>query len=66
MRYARHVLHSVKSKAITFQESMQEIEASINRLIRLAYPVAPEDFHMRFAIQTFIGGIGDCELQQVL
>ena len=39
---------------------------SIDRLIRLAYPEAPEDFRIRFAVQTFIDGIGDCELQQVL
>ena len=33
---------------------------------RLAYPEAPEDFRIRFAVQTFIDGIRDCELQQVL
>ena len=47
-------------------ESLQEFEASIDRLIRLAYPEAPEDFRIRFTVQTFIDGIGDCELQQVL
>ena len=51
-------------------ESLQEfeasVEASIDRLIRLACPEAPEDFRIRFAVQTFIDGIRDCELQQVL
>ena len=47
-------------------ESLQEFEASIDRLIRLAYPEAPKDFRIRFAVQTFIDGIGDCELHQVL
>ena len=47
-------------------ESLQEFEASIDRLIRLAYPEVPEDFQTSFAMQTFIDGIGDCELQQVL
>ena len=47
-------------------ESLQEFEASIDRLIRLAYPEAPEDFRIRLAVQTFIDGTGDCELQQVL
>ena len=28
--------------------------------------IPPEDFRIRFAVQTFIDGIGDCELQQVL
>ena len=44
-------------------ESLQEFEASIDRLIRLAYPEATEDFQMMFAMQIFIDGIGDCEFQ---
>ena len=48
------------------RESLQEFEASMDRLIRLAYPKAPEDFRMRFAVQKFIHGIGDCKFQQVL
>ena len=47
-------------------ESLQEFEASINRLIRLAYPEAPEDFRTSFAMQTFTTGVRDNELQQVL
>ena len=47
-------------------ESLQEFEASIDRLIRLAYPEAPEDFRTRFAMQTFTAGVRDNELQQVL
>ena len=47
-------------------ESLQEFEASIDRLIRLAYPEAPEDFRTSFAVQTFTAGVRDNELQQVL
>ena len=46
-------------------ESLQEFEASIDRLIRLAYPEAPEDFRTSFAMQTFTAGVRDNELQQV-
>ena len=34
------------------------------KLIRLACPEAPHDFWMMFAMQTFIDGVIDCELQQ--
>ena len=39
---------------------------SIDRLIRLAYPEAPEDFRTSFAMQTFTAGVRDNEIQQVL
>ncbi len=41
-------------------ESLQEFEVSINRLIRLGYPEAPKDLWMRFGVQTFVDGVGDC------
>ena len=47
-------------------DRLQELEASIDRLIILAYPEAPENFGIRSGVQTFIDSIGDCELQQVL
>ena len=37
-------------------------EASIDRLIRLGYPEAPEDFQTRFAIQTFTDGVQENEM----
>ena len=39
---------------------------SIDRLIRLAYSEAPEDFRTSFSMQTFTAGVRDNELQQVL
>ena len=56
----------LKARQQRSRETLQEFEASIDRFIRLAYPEAPDDFRIRFAVQTFIDGIGDCELQQVL
>ena len=46
-------------------ESLQEFETSIDRLIRLAYPEAPEDFRTRFAMQTFTAGVRENELQHL-
>ena len=47
-------------------ESLQEFEPSIDRLIRLAYPEAPEDFRTSFAMEIFTACVRDNELQQVL
>ncbi|KAJ8941376.1 hypothetical protein NQ318_003629 [Aromia moschata] len=47
-------------------ESLQEYEADIERLIHLAYPQAPKEFLEQIGIQTFIDGLLDTEMQQAL
>ena len=56
----------MRTRRQRYEESLQEFETRTDRLIRLAYTEAPEDFRKRFAVQTFIDGVGDCELQHVL
>ncbi|XP_050519006.1 uncharacterized protein LOC126893105 [Diabrotica virgifera virgifera] len=47
-------------------ESLQEFEADIKRLLHLAYPQAPKDFLEQIGIQAFIDGLHDIEMQQAL
>ncbi|KAJ8952318.1 hypothetical protein NQ318_017212 [Aromia moschata] len=47
-------------------ESLQEYEADIERLVHLAYPQAPKEFLEQIGIQTFIDGLLDTEMQQAL
>ncbi|XP_050507866.1 trichohyalin-like [Diabrotica virgifera virgifera] len=47
-------------------ESLQEFEADIKRLLHLAYPQAPGDFLEQIGIQAFIDGLHDIEMQQAL
>ncbi|KAJ8952810.1 hypothetical protein NQ318_008127, partial [Aromia moschata] len=47
-------------------ESLQEYEADIERLVHLAYPQAPKQFLEQIGIQTFIDGLLDTEMQQAL
>ena len=47
-------------------ETLQEFEANIDQLTRLAYPEKSEDFRTRIAHIVFTNGIRDCQLQQVL
>ncbi|KAJ8962742.1 hypothetical protein NQ318_001140, partial [Aromia moschata] len=66
-KYLRQVYQSqIKSRQQRSNESLQEYEADIERLIHLAYPRAPKEFLEQIGIQTFIDGLVDTEMQQAL
>ncbi|KAJ8937677.1 hypothetical protein NQ318_002347 [Aromia moschata] len=66
-KYLRQVYQSqIKSRQQRTNESLQEYEADIERLIHLAYPQAPKEFLEQIGIQTFIVGLLDTEMQQAL
>ncbi|KAJ8933863.1 hypothetical protein NQ318_019388 [Aromia moschata] len=66
-KYLRQVYQSqIKSRQQRTNESLQEYEADIERLIHLAYPQAPKEFLDQIGIQTFIDGLLDTEMQQAL
>ncbi|KAJ8953812.1 hypothetical protein NQ318_006660 [Aromia moschata] len=66
-KYLRQVYQSqIKSRQQRTNESLQEYEADIERLIHLAYPQAPKEFLEQIGIQTFIDGLLDTEMQQAL
>ncbi|KAJ8952789.1 hypothetical protein NQ318_008106 [Aromia moschata] len=57
-KYLRQVYQSqIKSRQQRSNESLQEYEADIERLIHLAYPQAPKEFLEQIGIQTFIDGL---------
>lgn len=71
MRYGdahlQQVYHAqIKSRQQKNAESLQEFEADIARLVRLAYPTAPDSFLEQLAVQTFVDGLKDAETQQTL
>ncbi|KAJ8948174.1 hypothetical protein NQ318_010447 [Aromia moschata] len=66
-KYLRQVYQSqIKSRQQRSNESLQEYEADIERLVHLAYPQAPKEFLEQIGIQTFIDGLLDTEMQQAL
>ncbi|KAJ8944180.1 hypothetical protein NQ318_016160 [Aromia moschata] len=66
-KYLRQVYqYQIKSRQQRSNESLQEYEADIERLIHLAYPQAPKEFLEQIGIQTFIDGLVDTEMQQAL
>ncbi|KAJ8953831.1 hypothetical protein NQ318_006681 [Aromia moschata] len=54
-KYLRQVYQSqIKSRQQRSNESLQEYDADIERLVHLAYPQAPKEFLEQIGIQTFI------------
>ncbi|KAJ8933266.1 hypothetical protein NQ318_003732 [Aromia moschata] len=73
MRYGQshhvpeHVYHSqLKNCCQKNNESRQEFEADIARLVRLAYSSTPENGMERLAVQAFLDGLHDTETRQAL
>ncbi|KAJ8941740.1 hypothetical protein NQ318_023337 [Aromia moschata] len=71
MRYGQshleHVYHSqLKNRYQKSNESLQEFEADIARLVRLAYSSTPENVMERLAVQAFLDGLRDIETRQAL
>ncbi|KAJ8947071.1 hypothetical protein NQ318_019966, partial [Aromia moschata] len=71
MRYGQshleHVYHSqLKNRYQKSNESLQEFEADIARLVRLAYSSTPENVMERLAMQAFLDGLRDTETRQAL
>ncbi|KAJ8932664.1 hypothetical protein NQ318_013195 [Aromia moschata] len=71
MRYGQshleHVYHSqLKNRCQKNNESLQEFEADIARLVRLAYSSTPKNVMERLAVQAFLDGLRDTETRQSL
>ncbi|KAJ8941472.1 hypothetical protein NQ318_015951 [Aromia moschata] len=71
MRYGQshleHVYHSqLKNRYQKSNESLQEFEADIARLVRLAYSSTPENVMEQLAVQAFLDGLRDTETRQAL
>ena len=66
-RHLQQVYHvQLKSRQQKSGETLQEYEADIARLLRLAYPNAPDSFYEQFAVEAFVDGLRDGETQQAL
>ncbi|KAJ8912995.1 hypothetical protein NQ315_002872 [Exocentrus adspersus] len=58
--------NQLKSRSQGSTETLQEFSTDIERMVRLAYPEAPEEFIKQLNVQSFIDGVKDPELQQAL
>ncbi|KAJ8910275.1 hypothetical protein NQ315_003342 [Exocentrus adspersus] len=58
--------NQLKSRSQGPTETLQEFSTYIERMVRLAYPEAPEEIIKQLNVQSFIDGVKDPELQQAL
>ncbi|XP_023310594.1 uncharacterized protein LOC111691664 [Anoplophora glabripennis] len=71
MRYGEaHLQHvyqaQLKGRRQRFEENLQQFEADVARMVKLAYPTAPAEFQEQLAISSFIDGLRDSEISQAL
>lgn len=61
------IYHSqLKNRCQRSSESLQEFEADIAHLVRLAYTVIPENMMERLAVRAFLDDLRDQETRQAL
>uniref|UniRef100_A0A6P7FRD1 Uncharacterized protein LOC114330302 isoform X1 n=1 Tax=Diabrotica virgifera virgifera TaxID=50390 RepID=A0A6P7FRD1_DIAVI len=66
-QYLKQVYQSqLKVRIQGSNESVQEYGAEVEKMARLAWPEAPEEFLHQFTIQCFLDGLRDVDLQQTL
>lgn len=56
----------LRNRAQKEKESLQEYEADIVRLVKIAYPTAPDDIYESLAVDKFLDGIRDVETKQAV
>lgn len=71
MRYGEAHLQQVyqaqlKSRRQRTDESLQQLEADVARMVNLAYPSAPIEFREQIAISCFVDAVRDWETSQAL
>uniref|UniRef100_A0A6P7GY97 Uncharacterized protein LOC114347964 n=1 Tax=Diabrotica virgifera virgifera TaxID=50390 RepID=A0A6P7GY97_DIAVI len=67
MRYGHeHLQHVYQSQFKNRRQKKDEYEVDIARLVRYAYPTAPENTMEKLAVKTFIDGLRDYEMQRTL
>ncbi|KAJ8911712.1 hypothetical protein NQ315_013174 [Exocentrus adspersus] len=69
-RYGDAHLHHVyqaqlRSRKQRFEETLQQYEADISRMVNLAYPTAPADVIQQLAVSNFVEGLKDPEIEQL-
>uniref|UniRef100_A0A6P7FEM3 Uncharacterized protein LOC114329531 isoform X2 n=1 Tax=Diabrotica virgifera virgifera TaxID=50390 RepID=A0A6P7FEM3_DIAVI len=55
-----------RSRSQRASENLQELEADVARVVRLAYPEVPDSVLEEMAVDTFVIGLKDNELQKAL
>ncbi|KAJ8914179.1 hypothetical protein NQ315_015952 [Exocentrus adspersus] len=67
---ATHLQHvyqaQLKNRRQRFEETLQQYEADISRMVNLAYPTAPAEVMQQLSVNSFIDGLRDPEIGQMV
>ncbi|KAJ8912584.1 hypothetical protein NQ315_005747 [Exocentrus adspersus] len=65
--HLQHVYQAqLRSRRQRFEETLQQYEADISRMVNLAYPTAPAEVIEQFSVSSFIEGLRDPEIGQLV
>ncbi|KAJ8916369.1 hypothetical protein NQ315_005066 [Exocentrus adspersus] len=65
--HSQHVYQAqLRSRRQRFEETLQQYEADISRMVNLAYPTVPAEVIEQFSVSRFIGGLRDQEIGQLV
>ncbi|KAJ8910946.1 hypothetical protein NQ315_014952 [Exocentrus adspersus] len=65
--HLQHVYQAqLRSRRQRFEETLQQYEADISRLVNLAYPTAPAEVIEQLSVSNFIEGLRDPEIGQLV
>ncbi|KAJ8911631.1 hypothetical protein NQ315_015172 [Exocentrus adspersus] len=65
--HLQHVYRTqLRSSRQRFEETLQQYEADISRIVNLAYPTAPAEVIEQLSVSSFIEGLRDPEIDQLV
>ncbi|KAJ8915440.1 hypothetical protein NQ315_003201 [Exocentrus adspersus] len=65
--HLQHVYQAqLRSRGQRFEETLQQYEADISRMVNLAYPTAPAEVIEQLSVSSFIEGLRDPEIGQLV
>ncbi|KAJ8912169.1 hypothetical protein NQ315_006134 [Exocentrus adspersus] len=65
--HLQHVYQAqLRSRRQRFEETLQQYEADISRMVNLAYPTAPAEVIEQLSVSSFIEGLRDPEIGQLV
>ncbi|KAJ8913254.1 hypothetical protein NQ315_012872 [Exocentrus adspersus] len=65
--HLQHVYQAqLRSRRQRFEETLQQYEADISRMVNLAYPTAPTEVIEQLSVSSFIEGLRDPEIGQLV
>ncbi|KAJ8925261.1 hypothetical protein NQ315_009103 [Exocentrus adspersus] len=60
------LISALERRRQRFEETLQQYEADISRMVNLAYPTAPAEVIEQLSVSSFIGGLRDPEIGQLV